>query len=491
MLIKKSSKEYRQELELLNEESEVREKLRKLYTLNKNDSERINDNQIKIIGDEDLLMSSYEKLKKNKRSTTPGTTLETPDEFNLSKVRLFNEQILKGQFKWTDVKRIFILKPGKKKKRSLRIPSFTDKLAQENVKIVLNVIYEPIFQRKELHHGFRPRRIPETAIIKLQRESKETLFAIKGGIKGSFYCVDRQILLNILKKKIVDKKLLLLIESGLKHNITFEGTTPKNLIETPQGKIASPLLFNIYMHESDEFVQILFKEYSKINLIENRQTSGKLTRYAQKMSSRIVEAHKRIGKYKSEEMTSELRTKIHGDLAIMRKSKSLLLNSPSLKRNSLLRGFAYSRYADDLIILTNAKQQVVIELKNELTEWLKNKLHFTLDQEKTLVTDLEKKAKYLGFCLFRKKKRIICRIGRNGTLLRQRLTALLTVGIDHERVRNRLIAGKLLNPDITSRSNPIYMLMRPIPMITKYKQKLNGLCNYYYRLLTYPTELNQ
>jgi hypothetical protein len=122
------------------------------------------------------------------------------------------------------------------------------------------------------------------------------------------------------------------------------------------------------MHEFDEFVPILFKEYPKINLIENRQTIVKLTRYAKKMSSRIVKARKRIRKYKGEEMTSELRTKIHEDLAILRKSKSLPLNSPFLRRNSLLIRFAYSRYADNWIILTNAKQQVVSELKNELTE---------------------------------------------------------------------------------------------------------------------------
>jgi retron-type reverse transcriptase len=58
----------------------------------------------------------------------------------------------------------------------------------------------------------------------------------------------------ILREKIKDARFLKLIEQGLKsryvHNFLYEHT----IIGTPQGGIASPILFNIYMAKLDEYV---------------------------------------------------------------------------------------------------------------------------------------------------------------------------------------------------------------------------------------------
>ena len=57
--------------------------------------------------------------------------------------------------------------------------------------------------------------------------------------------------------------VLKLIKEGLAHNIVFEGIIEKNLTGTPQGGIASPILFNIYMHEFDLFVNDTVKKHWK------------------------------------------------------------------------------------------------------------------------------------------------------------------------------------------------------------------------------------
>jgi retron-type reverse transcriptase len=492
-LEKKLHKKYKKELEL---KSEVKEKLQKLYLLNKENPKKINDNLMKLVANEELIFTAYEKLRTNKGSMTPGTKLETADGMNLTKVKLLSRSLLDGTFQWSDVRRQMIPKPGKKKKRPLGIPNFMDRIVQENIRIILNIIYEPQFQQMETNHGFRPKRSPHTAIIKLQRESKEMMYALEGDVQGAYDNVDHKKMIEILKKRISDKKFLDLILRGLKQNIIFENKKYLNLLGTPQGGIASPILFNIYMNEFDTYIKKRLEEIAqKINETEKRTVSGKYTRFSRRMSSRMEKAQARIRNIQLQKRDideHELKY-IREQTQIIRESKKEKLKAKSKRASSLLVRFAYSRYADDWIILTNGKSYLLEQLKNEVTEYLWDNLKLKLDQEKTVITSLQKdKATYLGFTIFHKKKRIIRKTTEKGKIFRQRSIVELTIGIDHKRVMSRLVAGKLVDEKkLQPRSNPIYIQMKPYEIVTKYRQRLEGLFNYYYQNLTYPTELNR
>jgi group II intron reverse transcriptase/maturase len=490
---KKKLKQYREDLIQSQEESKSWITLKNLFELNKSKPDRINDNLIKLVADTDLLGAAYYKLKKNKGSMTPGTDGTTPDEFNEKKCENLSKSILNGTFRWTSIRREMIPKPGKKEKRPLGIPNFTDRIVQENVRIVLQSIYEPLFQIDEFNHGFRPKRSTETAMVQLQRTSKEMVWALEGDIKSAYPSVNHDKLLQLLKLKISDNKFLKLIHLGLRHNITFEGKTEKNLIGTPQGGIASPILFNIYMHEFDKFIFKLIAEYTEINVKENRTGNPVKTKTARRLSGRIEKAKKRIEKYKTVKgpLTEKLKAKIRTDADTMRRSKNALLATRHNREKRRLLRFSYVRYADDWIFLTNATKDILQEIRNQCSDWLFKELSFVLDETKTNITNQnKKKAKFLGFTIFRKKKRIIRKTNKDGKIFRQRSTVELTLGIDHDRVRNRLIAGKIMTNKLVPRSNPIYMTLKPIYMIRKYRQRLEGLINYYYRLITYPSELN-
>jgi hypothetical protein len=82
-LDKKQHKKTRKELET---NSKIKEKLLKLYSLNKENPRKVNDNLIKLVADEELIFTAYEKLKTNKGSMTPGTQPETADGMNLTKI---------------------------------------------------------------------------------------------------------------------------------------------------------------------------------------------------------------------------------------------------------------------------------------------------------------------------------------------------------------------------------------------------------------------
>ncbi len=471
----------------LQTDSQIRVKLQKLYLLNKKNFYKVNDNLMKLVADEELILISYKKLRTNKEPTTPDTMIEMADSMSLAKVKILSKTLLDGTFEWSVINKQMISKPEEFKKRPLRTLNFPDRIVQENIRVILNVIYEPQFQEIETNHGSRPKRSPKTAMTKLQRESKKMIYALEGNVQGTYDNLNQKKMIQILKQKISDNRFLNLIKKSLKQNIAFEKRKYSNIVGST--------LFNIYMHEFDRYiVQRLTHISTHLNEIENRTTSGKYTRHYRKISDQVKKAKAKIRKIQAEKtkVNEQNLGYIRNQTLTMRISKKEMLKTSSKRANSLLISFAYSRYAENLIILTNGKRQLLEILKNEITDFLCNDLKLKLDQDKTIITDLKKgKAKYLGFTIFHKNKRIIRNTTKEGRILRQKSRAELTIGVDHERVLNQLVAGKILSEKHFPRSNPIYTVLKPYDVVTKFKQKLERLFDYYYLNITYLNELNR
>ena len=475
-------------LEQKIEKPEIQEKLYKLYILNQKDINKINDNLIKLVADPELLLYAYENIKSNKGSLTSGTdSKDTVDGFNRSLVNKISKQIKEGTYKWKDIKQIMIPKPGEKKKRPLGIPTFTDKLVQESIRIVLTIIYEPVFQSIESNHGFRPKKSTHSALDQILIYSQGMEYALEGDVRSAYNSVNHKKLIKLLKKKISDKKLLKLIEMGLKTNICFEKKTLVNVIGTPQGVIVSPILFNIYMHEFDLEIEKIKKELDERNRKEKRNANA-IMRHANTMGVRLNRKKNRLDRIKKEK---------HFDIGKFRKllkqtekDKKLQLTLPSRNKAKRLLRISYCRYADDWILFTNLKEAEVELLKKRLTEWLKNELKFELDQDKTYITNLRKsKAKFLGFTLFIHKKNISKVKHKNGRIFRRRSNERLFVGIDHDRIKSRMMGLQLINQKYQPRHVGLYCNLKPWDIVTKFSQKLVGLLNYYYGYLTYPSDL--
>lgn len=129
---------HRENIKNLEQESKTAQTLKKLYRLNRQNIKKTNNNLIKLVASPDLILSSYEKIKKNKGASTPGTTKETPDGMEMDRILRISNKLITGTYKWRSIRRKMIPKPGKKTERPLGIVNFDDKLVQECIRMVLN-----------------------------------------------------------------------------------------------------------------------------------------------------------------------------------------------------------------------------------------------------------------------------------------------------------------------------------------------------------------
>lgn len=91
----------------------------------------------------------------------PGATMETVDGMSLEKINTIIEALRHERYRWTSVRRTYI--PQKNhKRRPLGLPTWSDKLFQEVIRLILEAYYDPQFSDNS--HGFQPQRGCHTAL---------------------------------------------------------------------------------------------------------------------------------------------------------------------------------------------------------------------------------------------------------------------------------------------------------------------------------------
>jgi len=130
--------------------------------------------------------------------------------------------------------------------RILGVPTVADRVAQTVVKIVLEPLLEPVFDRDSF--GYRPGRSALDAVALVRRRSWEYDWVVEFDIKGLFDNIDHGLLLRAVRKHCNIPWVLLYIERWLKAPMEIEGKPVARERGTPQGGVVSPLLANLFLH---------------------------------------------------------------------------------------------------------------------------------------------------------------------------------------------------------------------------------------------------
>lgn len=411
----------------------------------------------------DLYYVAYQNLYANKGAATKGVDNDTADGFSQEKIEKIIQSLKDGSYSPKPVRRTYIKKKNNSsKKRPLGIPTFTDKLVQEVLRMILESIYEPIFSKHS--HGFRPNRSCHTALSFLKKDFTGITWFIEGDITGCFDNIDHNVLIAVISRKIKDARIHQLIWKFLragymedwKYNTTYSGC--------PQGGIISPLLANIYLNELDKFAETTAEKFYR---------KREHARYAE--YDRISYEIRKV-KMQLETVTGEIKTKL---LKQIKKLRKQLRKTPCSSQTDKV--MKYMRYADDFLIGIKGTKSECEMIKQQFSDFIQNNLKMELSKEKTLITHSSNPARFLGYDI---RVRRDNKVKQNGTHLQRTLNGKVELNIPfHDKIMPFLFEKSIIRQLKDGMREPIarkYLYgCTDLEILFAFNAELRGVCNYY------------
>ncbi len=197
--------------------------------------------------DQEMLAEAFRELKSGKAPGVDGVTkAEYGEDFDRNTADLVDRLRRDAYYPQPSQRRE--IPKGNGKTRVLGIPAFEDKLVQRGLTKILERVYEEDFL--DFSHGYRPGRGCHGALKGLSRVigTKKVNFVVEADIKGFFDHVDFAWLEKMVRHRVRDPKVLLLIRRFLRSGVMSDGRLRATTRGTPQGGVISPLLANVYLH---------------------------------------------------------------------------------------------------------------------------------------------------------------------------------------------------------------------------------------------------
>ncbi len=327
----------------------VRKIQTKLHRWATDDPRRRFDDLFNLVHDPAFLVVAWDRVRNNKGARSAGVDGQTARSIETGRgaAALLNDlrdQLKARTFSPLPVRERMIPKPGTTKRRVLGIPTARDRTVQAALKLVLEPIFEADF--KPCSYGFRPRRRAHDAIAEIHLLASHSYeWIVEGDIEACFDTISHRALLERVRERIGDKRVVALVKAFLKAGVLSEdGVERDTTTGTPQGGILSPLLANIALSVLDEH---------------------------------FAEAWEAMG------------------------------NNSSARRDRRRKGlstYRLVRYADDFVVLVAGTREYAEEVRAQAAEVLAP-MGLRLSEDKTRIVHIDEGFDFLGFRIRRHRKR--------------------------------------------------------------------------------------
>lgn len=423
----------------------------------------------RLLYNSSLYEAAYQNIYAKPGNMTQGVDEVTADGMTLRRIDRLIDALRDESYQPKPARRIYIPKKNGKL-RPLGIQSFDDKLVQEVIRMILESIYEDDFE--DCSCGFRPGRSCHTALTQIQRCFTGSRWFIEGDIQGFFDNIDHQVLIRIMEKRIHDDRFLRLIRKFLNAGYMEARQLHATYSGTAQGGIISPILANIYLNELDKKVMSMAARFCQ-GKCRKTLPSAKAIQY------QIAKRRKKMAN-----ADSETRKQLRKEITALEQQRIHLPATDPMQPD--YRRLHYVRYADDWLIGVIGSKADCVQIKQEIGQYLKDELHLTLSDEKTLITNAQSNAHFLGYDI-RVRKSTCPAAYRNakGTLQRH-YTAAVVLNIPRNLIRDKLLSygalsigyhdGKEVWKSIARRD---IQHRNELDILDQYNAEIRGLYNYY------------
>jgi len=298
-----------------------------------------------LVCDPATLLVAWERVKRNRGSRTPGVDGQTRKRVEQIGVGVVLEELRQelksGSYRPLPSRERLIPKRSGKL-RSLGISTLRDRIVQMAAKLVLEPIFEADFCPTS--YGFRPGRRAQDAIEQVRffiHAPRSYEWVIEGDVEDCFGQIHQGLLMEQVRRRVTDKRVLALIRLFLAAGVMSEtGTVTATPSGTPQGSILSPVLANIALSVLDRHFETAWSARTHNQRARDRANG--------RPSYRMI------------------------------------------------------RYADDFVVLVRGTEAQAHAIKQQTAEFLREHMRLTLSPEKTHITHVDDGFDLLGFRIKRR-----------------------------------------------------------------------------------------